>query len=286
MSTAGDRTGAAAAGEVPAPGAAGAALAAPVPALRLEGVRAAYERVEVLRGVDLEVAPGEVFALLGPNGAGKTTTLRVVSGRLRPAVGRVMVDGVDVTGRPPERLARDGVCSVPEGRGVFPNLTVAENLTMWTFRGDVRRSDVEEVAYARFPQLAARRRQTAGTLSGGEQQMLAMSRALTTNPRLLLLDEISMGLAPLIVAQLYELVGQIAEEGFAIVVVEQFAPTVLAVATRAAVMLQGRVEASGTAAEMAEAAGQLYFGARAPTPASDRATDKSSPPVTPKEGEL
>ena len=241
-------------------------------ALRLEGVRAAYERVEVLRGVDLDVRPGEVFALLGPNGAGKTTTLRVVSGRLRPTAGRVLVDGVDVTGRPPEKLARDGICSVPEGRGVFPNLTVAENLAMWTFRGGLRRSEIEEATYGRFPQLAGRRRQMAGTLSGGEQQMLAMSRALSTRPRLLLLDEISMGLAPLVVAQLYEMVGQIAGEGFAIVVVEQFAATVLAVAARAAIMLQGRVEASGTAAEMAEAAADLYFGGR-------------TAPETPQEGD-
>ena len=270
--------------------AAGAAPdAPPAGALRLEGVRAAYERVEVLRGVDLEVGPGEVFALLGPNGAGKTTALRVVSGRLRPSAGRVLVDGVDVTGRSPDRLARDGICSVPEGRGVFPNLTVAENLAMWTFRGGLRRAEIEETAYGRFPQLAARRRQMAGTLSGGEQQMLAMSRALSTNPRLLLLDEISMGLAPLVVAHLYEMVGQIAGEGFAIVVVEQFAPTVLAVAGRAAVMLQGRIEACGTAAEMAEAAGEIYFGGRTPAPGTARpgagAPARETPGTADTEGE-
>ena len=238
------------------------ALAQPVegaPALQLEGLRASYERVEVLRGVDLSVAPGQVFALLGPNGAGKTTTLRVISGRMRPLRGRVVVDGHDVTGHAPERLARAGVCSVPEGRGVFPNLTVAENLRMWTFRG-VRRSEVEEVAYARFPRLKERRRQMAGTLSGGEQQMLALSRALSTRPKLLLLDEISMGLAPLVVAELYSLVAQIAEEGFAILVVEQFAATALAVAQRAAVMTQGRIQMEGTPAEIAAAAGSLYLG--------------------------
>ena len=229
------------------------------PALQMEGIHASYERVEVLRGVDLSLAPGQVFALLGPNGAGKSTTLRVISGRMRPLRGRVMVDGHDVTGRAPEKLARAGVCSVPEGRGVFPNLTVAENLRMWTFRG-VRRSDVEEVAYARFPRLQERRRQLAGTLSGGEQQMLALSRALSTRPKLLLLDEISMGLAPLIVAELYELVAQIAQEGFAILVVEQFAATALAVAQRGAVMIQGRIEMEGTPAEIAAAAGSLYLG--------------------------
>ena len=229
------------------------------PALRLVGIHAAYERVEVLRGVDLEIAPGQVFALLGPNGAGKSTTLRVVSGRLKPRRGEVVIDGQQVTGVAPEKLARRGICSIPEGRGVFPSLTVAENLRMWTFRGGLRRSDVEEAAYNRFPRLADRRRQLAGTLSGGEQQMLAMSRALSTNPKLLLLDEISMGLAPLVVAELYELVGQIAKEGFAILLVEQFASTALAVAERAAVMVQGRIEMEGTPAEIGAAASALYL---------------------------
>ncbi|HWE54321.1 MAG TPA: ABC transporter ATP-binding protein [Acidimicrobiales bacterium] len=230
------------------------------PALQLENIAAAYGKVAVLRGIDLTVAPGQVFALLGPNGAGKSTTLRVVSGRLTPASGRVLVDGTNVVGRSPERLARAGICSVPEGRGVFPNLTVAENLRMWTFRGGLKRAEVEEAAYARFPRLSERRKQMAGTLSGGEQQMLAMSRALATKPKLLLLDEISMGLAPLIVAELYELVGQIAKEGFAILLVEQFAATALSVAQRAAVMVQGRIEMEGTPAEIQASAGALYLG--------------------------
>jgi branched-chain amino acid transport system ATP-binding protein len=244
--------------DVTASGGAGEATGTP-PALQLVGIHAAYERVEVLRGVELTVAPGQVFALLGPNGAGKSTTLRVVSGRMKPLSGQVLVDGVDIAGRRPEKLARDGICSVPEGRGVFPSLTVAENLRMWTFRGGVRRSEVEEAAYARFPRLAERRKQLACTLSGGEQQMLAMSRALSTNPKLLLLDEISMGLAPLVVASLYEIVGQIAQEGFAILLVEQFASTALAVAERAAVMVQGRIEMEGTPSEIGAAAGGLYM---------------------------
>jgi branched-chain amino acid transport system ATP-binding protein len=230
------------------------------PALQLDSVRAAYERVEVLHAVSLTVGRGEVFALLGPNGAGKSTTLRVIGGRMKPLAGRVLVDGYDVTGQPAERLARAGVCSVPEGRGVFPNLTVAENLRMWTFRGGLRRSEVEDAAYARFPRLGERRRQLAGTLSGGEQQMLAMSRALSTKPRLLLLDEISMGLAPLIVAELYEIVTQIAREGFAILLVEQFAATALAIAERAAIMIQGRIEMEGSPADVSAAAGALYLG--------------------------
>lgn len=229
------------------------------PALQLVGVSAAYERVEVIRGIDLTVPVGQVFALLGPNGAGKSTTLRVASGRLKPTSGHVFVGGREVTGTRPEKLARLGVCSVPEGRGVFPNLTVAENLRMWTFKGGLRRADVESVAYQRFPQLAERRKQLAGTLSGGEQQMLALSRALSTNPTLLLLDEISMGLAPLVVAELYEIVAGLAAEGFAILLVEQFAQTALEVADRAAVMTQGRVELEGTPAEVGRAAHGLYL---------------------------
>jgi len=231
----------------------------PPAALELRGVSAAYERVEVLHDVCLAVPAGKVFALLGPNGAGKTTLLRVASGRMKPNRGTVHVGGRDVTGMSPERLARYGVCSIPEGRGIFPNLTVTENLRMWTFRGGVRRSDVESSAYGRFPRLAERRRQLAGTLSGGEQQMLAMSRALSTNPSLLLLDEISMGLAPMIVAQLYELVGQIAAEGFSILLVEQFAQTALQVADRAAVMTQGRLELEGSPDEVASAVGDIYL---------------------------
>jgi branched-chain amino acid transport system ATP-binding protein len=199
------------------------------------------------------------MALLGPNGAGKSTLIRVASGRLKPRLGKVLVDGVDVSGMSPERLARQGVCTIPEGRGIFPNLTVAENLRMWTFRGGLKASQVEEAAYQRFPQLAQRRRQLAGTLSGGEQQMLAMSRALSTNPKLLLLDEISMGLAPLVVAQLYELVGDIAREGFTILVVEQFASVVLAVASRAAIMIRGRIALEGNPSEIAEATESLYL---------------------------
>ena len=211
-------------------------------AMELRDIHAAYEPVEVLHGVSLTVPAGKVVALLGPNGAGKTSTLRVASGRMRPRAGQVLVDGTEVTGTSPERLARRGVCSVPEGRGIFPNLTVAENLRMWTYRGGLAWGQVEQAAYGRFPRLAERRRQLAGTLSGGEQQMLAMSRALSTKPRLLLLDEISMGLAPLIVAELYEVVAQIAAEGFAILVVEQFARTALGVADWAAVMTRGRIE--------------------------------------------
>ena len=229
------------------------------PALVLEGVRAAYGRIEVLHGVDLHVPAGSVFALLGPNGAGKTTTLKVANGAIRATAGAVRIGGTDLTRPSPEALARAGVCAIPEGRGVFPNLTVADNIRMWTYQGGVTRSEAEERAFGRFPRLKERRRQLAGTLSGGEQQMLAISRALVGRPRLLLLDEISMGLAPLVVAELYELVGQIAAEGVTVVVVEQFVSTALGVATRAAIMLHGRVHKEGTPDEMADAALGAYL---------------------------
>src|SRR3954447_3350826 len=158
------------------------------PALELRDVRAAYGRIEVLHGVSLVVPPGTVFALLGPNGGGKSTTLKVASGRMKPTSGCVHVAGSHVNGASPEALARAGVCSIPEGRGIFPNLTVTENLRMMTYRG-VRTRDVEDRAFERFPRLGERRNQLAGTMSGGEQQMLAMSRALVTDPALLLLDE-------------------------------------------------------------------------------------------------
>lgn len=233
------------------------------PALELCDVRAAYGRIEVLRGVTLVVPPGCIFALLGPNGGGKSTTLRVASGRMTPTAGCVHVSGTHVNGVAPERLVRAGVCSIPEGRGIFPNLTVAENLRMMTYRGGVRMDDVAERAYARFPRLAQRRTQLAGSMSGGEQQMLAMARALGTDPSLLLLDEISMGLAPLIVAELYELVAQLAGDGISILVVEQFARTALAVADYAGIMVQGRIIRVGQPQDITDDVSAAYLGVNA-----------------------
>jgi branched-chain amino acid transport system ATP-binding protein len=231
--------------------------------LQMVDVRAAYDQVEVLHGVTLEVAAASVVALLGPNGAGKSTTLRTISGLVRPTSGSIVVEGTDLSDRSADSIARSGLCSVPEGRAVFPNLTVTENLRMWTFRDRrLRRSDVEEEAFSRFPQLANRRKQLAGTLSGGEQQMLAMSRALSTKPHLLLLDEISMGLAPLVVGQLYELVANIASDGFTILLVEQFAKTALEVANRAAVMIRGRIAMEDTPSAVGAAVADLYMQAK------------------------
>jgi branched-chain amino acid transport system ATP-binding protein len=229
------------------------------PSIALSDVRASYGRIEVIHGVDLVVPPGSVFALLGPNGAGKSTLLKVINGRMRPTAGQVVIGDEPVGKRSPERLARDGVCAVPEGRGIFPNLTVRENLRIWTYRGGIGVKEVEDRTFAAFPRLKERRSQMAGTLSGGEQQMLAISRALVTDPKVLLLDELSMGLAPLIVAELYELVGDLGRQGMTILLVEQFVTTALSVATRAAIMGHGRIQQEGSPAEMADAARGIYL---------------------------
>jgi len=234
-----------------------------VPALELRGIRAGYGGIEVVHGVDLVVPPATVVALLGPNGAGKSTLLKVASCQMAPTEGCVHISGVHVNGASPEAIARLGVCTIPEGRGIFPNLTVAENLRMMTFREDVNANDVEERALVRFPALADKRQRVAGTLSGGEQQMLAMARAVATEPTLLLLDEISMGLAPLIVTQMYELVAHLAEQGFALLIVEQFAHTALGVADYAAVMTHGEIRLLGEARDVAPAVEDAYFGAGA-----------------------
>ncbi|MEU1950894.1 ABC transporter ATP-binding protein [Nocardia rhamnosiphila] len=212
--------------------------------LELRDIRAAYGAITVLHGVDLSVRAGEVVALLGPNGAGKTTTLSVAAGVHPVADGELRLGGRVANGVDPRDLARAGVCLIPEGRGIFPNLTVRDNLLMMTFTGRPR-AQIEEIAFARFPILAQRAEQTAGTLSGGEQQMLALARGLATDPAVLMLDELSMGLAPLVVGRLYEQVAEIARQGVAVLVVEQFAAAVLDIADSAAVLVRGRVEYQG-----------------------------------------
>ena len=208
--------------------------------LELRDVRAGYDGITVLHGVGLSVGAGQVVALLGPNGAGKSTTLRVAAGVHPVDSGRLLAGGRDVTGANPRDLARAGICLIPEGRGVFPNLSVRDNLLMMTFTGRPR-AEVEEIAFGRFPVLARRAGQPAGTLSGGEQQMLALARGLATDPAVLLLDELSMGLAPLVVGRLYDQVAEIARQGVAVLVVEQFAAAVLGIADHAAVLIRGRV---------------------------------------------
>jgi len=215
-----------------------------VPILEVVDLHAAYGRIEVLRGVNLRVPKGAVVALLGPNGGGKSTLLKVISGQMQQTSGDIHMAGVHVTGAKPDDLARLGLTTVPEGRSVFPNLTVEENLLLMSYAG-VPAEKVFETSYSYFPRLAERRFQLAGTLSGGEQQMLALARSLTSDPALLLLDELSMGLAPLIVEELYETVGQIAATGVSILVVEQFARTALRISDYAAVMTGGKVVATG-----------------------------------------
>jgi branched-chain amino acid transport system ATP-binding protein len=212
--------------------------------IELTGVHAGYGRIEVLRGVSLRVPRGTVTALLGPNGAGKSTLVKVLSGQIRATQGHVHLKGVHVNDAAPDDLARAGLCTIPEGRAIFPNLTVAENLRL--MRGDA------EVVYGRFPGLKARRRQLAGSMSGGEQQMLAFSRALLTDPAVVVVDELSMGLAPVVVAELYEVVRELAGTGVTMLVVEQFAETASAVADQVVVMAHGEV-VEGDLAE-------VYFG--------------------------
>jgi branched-chain amino acid transport system ATP-binding protein len=236
------------------------AEAGPAPLLELTGVRASYGKIEVLHGIDLVVPRGEVVALLGPNGAGKTTTLLVATGQHPASAGCIHIAGRHVNGAKPDQLARLGLCTIPEGRGVFRNLTVRENLVMASYRG-VSEDVIIERATERFPRLRERIGQVAGTLSGGEQQMLAMARGLATDPGLLIIDELSMGLAPLIVAELYEIVAGIARDGVSILVVEQFARTVLGVADRAVIMQHGCVLAAGAPADLEAELSAAYLGA-------------------------
>ncbi|MGN6161844.1 MAG: ABC transporter ATP-binding protein [Marmoricola sp.] len=225
-------------------------------------IHAAYGRIEVLRGVNLRVPKGAVVALLGPNGAGKSTFLKVISGQMARTDGDIHLAGVSVNNAKPEELAQLGLTTIPEGRSVFPNLTVEENLRLMSYAG-VPASTVLDTAYSYFPRLHERRLQYAGTMSGGEQQMLALARALTSDPALLLLDELSMGLAPLIVEELYETVGQIAQSGVSILVVEQFARTALRIADYAAVMAGGRIVATGEPDEIRDIVTDVVMGGAA-----------------------
>ena len=219
--------------------------------LALEQLQVAYGGIRAVKGIDLHVQPQETVCLIGANGAGKTTTLKAITGLVRPAAGRVLYDGEDITGRRVHEIARRGLALVPEGRGVFAQLTIEENLAMGAFarRDGGIAADVER-AFALFPRLKERRRQTAGTLSGGEQQMLAIGRALMSRPKLLLLDEPSMGLAPLMVERIFEVIRQIADEGVTLLLVEQNARLALEASHRAYVLEGGLVTLTGPAAEL------------------------------------
>ncbi len=232
--------------------------------LQLSDVSAGYGTITALRHVSLEVAEGEVVVLLGANGAGKTTVLRVVSGLIRPREGEVVFDGRMIHGRPPESLVGLGVVHVPEGRQIFPELTVAENLRLGAYRQQDRRqakADLEWV-FSLFPILQERSNQLAGTLSGGEQQMLAIGRALMARPRLLLLDEPSLGLAPRVVRQIFEVIRTIHAGGTTVLMAEQNAHLALGLAQRAYVLQTGQVRLWGTPAELQEnpEVKRLYLG--------------------------
>ena len=216
--------------------------------LEVSALEVRYGGIAAVKGIDLVVRERELVALIGANGAGKTTTLKALSGLIRPAAGRVRYDGKDVTGAPSYELVRRGVALVPEGRGVFGRLTVEENLAMGAYsRNDgAIRADYDK-AYALFPRLAERRRQHAGTLSGGEQQMLAIARALMSRPKLLLLDEPSMGLAPIMVQKIFETIRTVAAEGVTLLLVEQNAKVALEIASRGYVMESGAVALADTA---------------------------------------
>ena len=240
-------------------------------AVQLDGVSAGYGGIDVLQDISLTVRAGEVCAVLGPNGAGKSTALKVMSGQLTPTKGAASINGQPIAGVPTERLVRGGLCVVPEGRGVFPNLTVTENLKMASFAG-TSHADILEKSFQFFPKLAERRTQLAGKLSGGEQQMLSMARALAVNPSILLVDELSMGLAPKIVEELYEVLGGIARQGLTILVVEQFAAEVLKVADSGALLINGRITYQGAPDVVGDMISSAYLGGdhAAPVAAQDR----------------
>jgi branched-chain amino acid transport system ATP-binding protein len=216
--------------------------------LTLDSVTAGYGDTTVLRSVDFAVGDGDVVALLGPNGAGKTTLLRTATGFVKPRSGRIAFDGQDVTGNAPHRYSRRGVCHLPEGRGIFPSLTVMENLTVQAREVDLKQSlaDVNDL----FPILAQRLGQTAGSLSGGEQQMLALSRAYLTKPKVVLVDEPSLGLAPRIVDRIYEVLARFVARGVSLVIVEQYVQRALALANTVYILSRGEVIHVGKADEL------------------------------------
>jgi branched-chain amino acid transport system ATP-binding protein len=220
------------------------------PMLEVDDIEVRYGNIKALKGISFEVTEGEIVALLGANGAGKTTTQKTVSGMLRPALGQIRYEGERIDGLKAHNLINLGICHVPEGRHVFPRMTVAENLEMGAFRFKRPDQAVLEHVLELFPRLRERIKQQSGTLSGGEQQMLAIGRALMGKPRLLLLDEPSMGLAPLIVKQIFDIVREINADGVTVLIVEQNAAQALALANRGYVLETGEIVLSGTGTEL------------------------------------
>jgi branched-chain amino acid transport system ATP-binding protein len=221
--------------------------------LTLENISVSYGAINALKGVSMHVERGEVITLIGANGAGKTTTLRTITGLLAPREGRVLFEGEEISGAPTHRLVARGIAMSPEGRGVFANLTVRENLQMGAYLKKNKREIGEDMenGFRLFPRLKERESQKAGTLSGGEQQMLAMARALMSRPRLLLLDEPSLGLAPLVVHTIFEAIDEIRHKGTTILLVEQNAHAALKHSDRAYVLETGRIVMEGPSKELA-----------------------------------
>ena len=224
--------------------------------LKINNLHAAYGKVAVLHGISMEVPKGKVVTLIGSNGAGKTTTMRAISGMIKPVLGSVMLAGKDVTGLDSHRIARAGLAHSPEGRRVFATMSVTDNLLLGAFprftrsrpRGDID-NDLQK-AMELFPRLKERRNQLAGTLSGGEQQMLAMARAVMLNPDVILLDEPSMGLAPILVDEVFRIIERLKQEGMTMLLVEQFAAAALAVADYGYVLENGKISVHGPAASL------------------------------------
>jgi branched-chain amino acid transport system ATP-binding protein len=218
--------------------------------LKLENIHASYGPIEALRGIDIEVGEGEIVSLIGSNGAGKSTCLMTISGVLRPSAGKIVLGGSDVAGMPPHEIVRRGISQVPEGRRIFPKLTVRENLEMGAFPGQGNFLSRLEYVYRLFPILMERQGQFGGTLSGGEQQMLAIGRALMSGPRLLLLDEPSLGLAPIMVAKIFRTIVEINREGVTVLLVEQNAKAALRLSHRGYVIESGSITLQGKSEEL------------------------------------
>ena len=217
-------------------------------ALSMKGITSGYGTTTIVRNIDLTIEAGSVTALLGPNGAGKSTLLKTMSGLIRPMSGSVMIDGRDVSSLAPNKRANLGLCHIPEGRGIFPSMTVKENLELQARPGE--QSIAIEKGIAAFPILGERLMQRAGTLSGGQQQMLSMARAYTQNPRVILVDEGSLGLAPIVVDEIFSFLAGVAAAGAALLIVDQFVARALALATSAYVMTRGEIVFAGTSAEL------------------------------------
>jgi len=218
--------------------------------LRIDGIHTYYDQIEALRGISIEVNEGEIVSLVGSNGAGKSTTLMTISGILRPKQGSLSLYDRDITGLPPHKIVEMGISQVPEGRRIFARLSVKENLEMGAFPHPGDFSSSLERVYTLFPLLKEREKQTGGTLSGGEQQMLAIARALMSNPKLLLLDEPSLGLAPIIVSKIFRTIQEINREGITVLLVEQNAKAALRLSSRGYVMESGTIKLQGTGDEL------------------------------------